>query len=46
MKLDVLLLTDLFENFRNLCLNIYKIDPLHFYTSPSLSWNAMLKKQR
>jgi hypothetical protein len=46
MKLDILLLSDLFENFRNLCLNIYKIDPLHFYTSPSLSWNAMLKKQR
>ena len=43
MKLDVLLLTDIFENFRKICFEIYKMDPLHFYTSPSLSWNAMLR---
>jgi hypothetical protein len=44
MKLDVLLLTDIFEKFRSICFEIYKMDPLHFSTSPSLSWNALLSK--
>ena len=44
LKLDVLLLADVFDQFRKLCLKIYGLDPLHFYTLPSLSWDACLKK--
>ena len=40
---DILLLTDVFENFRSTCLQYYKLDPCHYYTSPGLSWDAMLK---
>lgn len=43
LKTDVLLLTDVFENFRKVCKNIYKLDPCHYYTAPGLSWDAMLK---
>ena len=40
---DVLLLADLFENFRNICMENYKLDPAHYYTAPGLSWDACLK---
>ena len=40
---DVLLLDDVFENFRNQCLNIYDLDPANFLTLPSLAWQACLK---
>ena len=40
---DVLLLADVFENFRNLCLKIYRLDPVYYYTAPGLSWDACLK---
>ena len=43
LQTDILLLTDVFENFRKTCLTYYKLDPLHYITSPGLAWDAMLK---
>ena len=43
LRSDVLLLAEVFENFRDICLNYYKLDPAHFYTSPGLSWQACLR---
>ena len=40
---DVLILADVFENFRDLCLKIYELDPVYYYTAPGLSWDACLK---
>jgi hypothetical protein len=42
LKQDVLLLADVFENFRNMCMEYHGIDPAHCYTLPSVSWEAML----
>ena len=38
-----MLLTDVFESFRKVCLSQYELDPCHFYTSPGLSWASLLK---
>ena len=43
LKSDVLLLVDVFENFRKTCIRYYKLDPCHYFTSPGLSWDAALK---
>ena len=43
LKIDVLLLAEIFENFRNVCLKNYELDPANYYTSPGLSWDALLK---
>ena len=43
LKSDILLLADVFENFRKTCLQYYQLDPCHYFTSPGLSWDAMLK---
>lgn len=43
LKTDVLLLADVFENFRKTCLLYYKLDPLHYFSVPEMTWDAMLK---
>ena len=43
LKTDVLLITDVFEKFINTCLDYYRLDPCHYFSSPKLSWDAMLK---
>lgn len=40
---DVLLLSDVFENFRNVCINNYGLDPAHYLSAPGLAWDASLK---
>ena len=45
-RTDVLLLADVFETFRKTCQKQYGLDPAHYYTSPGLSWDALLKKTR
>ena len=44
LKSNVLLLADVFENFRATCLKHYNLDPAHYYTSPGLAWDACLKE--
>ena len=43
LKSDVLLLADVFENFRKMCLKYYGLDPAHYISSPGLAWDACLK---
>ena len=43
LKTDVLLLCDVFEKFIATCLEYYSLDPCHYFSSPELSWDAMLK---
>ena len=43
---DILLLADVFENFRKTCLKYYRLDPAHYFSAPGLSWDAMLKMTR
>ena len=38
------MLADVFENFRNKCINIYKLDPAHFLSAPRSAWQAYLNK--
>ena len=43
LKTDVLLLADVFEKCISTCLDYYGLDPCHYFSSPGLSWDAMLK---
>ena len=43
LKTDVLLLAVAFEKFINTCLDYYRLDPSRYFSSPGLSWDAMLK---
>jgi len=43
LKTDVFLLTDIFENFQKICMQIYLLDPAQYFTTPGLSGKAMLK---
>ena len=44
VKTDAVLLADVFENFRKVCMEEYGLDPAHYYTAPDLSWDALVKK--
>ena len=41
---DTLLLADVFESFRNMCIKVYEVDPAYFLSAPGLAWQACLKK--
>ena len=45
VQTDTFLLTDVYENFRNKCLEIYGLDPSYLYSAPGLAWQACLKRQ-
>ena len=38
------MLADVFENFKNKCIEIYQLDPAHFLSAPGLAWQTCLKK--
>ena len=44
LKSDKLLLADVFENFRKMCLKIYELDPEKFLSAPGVAWQAALKR--
>ena len=41
---DTFLLADVFENFRDKCIEIYEVNPAHFLSAPGLAWQACLKR--
>ena len=43
---DTLLLADVFENFRNRSLKIYKLDPVKFVSAPGVAWSAAFRKTK
>ena len=43
LQLDVLLLADFFEKFRVTSLEYYSLEPMHYYTTPGLAWDAALR---
>ena len=44
VQTDTFLLADVFKKFRDKCIEIYGLDPCHFYSAPGLAWQACLKK--
>ena len=43
LQLDMMLLTDFFEKFRRTCLEFYSLEPLHYYTTTGIAWDAALR---
>ena len=43
---NALFLAEVFENFRNMCLEIYELDPSNFFIAPGLAWEAAFKKSK
>ena len=43
---DTLLLANVFENFRNMCIKVYELNPAHFLSAPGLAWHSYLKQTR
>ena len=46
LQTDTFLLADVFEKFRDKCIEIYGLDPSYFLSVPGLGWQADLKKDR
>ena len=46
LQSNTLLFADVFENFRNMCLEIHEFDPAKFLSAPGLAWQAALKKTK
>ena len=46
VQCDTFLLADVFENFRNKCIEIHGLDPAHFLSASGLAWQAFLKKTK
>ena len=44
LQTDTLLVADVFENFRNMCIKIFKLDPAKFLSVPGLTWQITMKK--
>lgn len=45
LKADVLILADVFQNFRKVCMRNYWLDSACYFTAPGLAWNAAFKKK-
>ena len=43
LKTDVLILVDVFENFRKTNKQYYNLDPVHYFSCPGSAWDAMFK---
>ena len=43
---NTLLLADVFENFHNICLTIYELEPAHGLSAPELTWDAAVKRPK
>ena len=43
LKSDILILADVFENFRKTGKEYYNLDPAHYFSCPGFAWDAMLK---